>query len=434
VDASSIQYSVSRNGLTNFGGWISANVINDGNTILVETVVPLLFQPGSINYVRWKAMDLAGNGYTISSDMAIRITDPIVNNPPIALITTPTLQAVYDTRETISFDATDSSDPDFDTLTYSWVHASKEQIGDQGAFEIEASELGRGIHVITLYVSDGDYIVTEAISIFIKQHPDELDTDNDNLADGADTDDDNDGLLDTEEAEMGTNPRLKDTDQDGVYDSLDDQPLNPKVGLPDEREGEYSYWDILILFLILAVFLILIGSMVVFKRRATMEKDRVMRNVVQEGKIVQRYEVLTGVDAPLLPQVKEMGMTLPPVAAQQVVPIKRAKALTETPSLPPTAEAPAPAPEPTEAPQPAPAPEPAPEPKPVRRERAAATPGSTPGAVPTPEELTKTAALPGEGEQAPAQTTNCDLCGSSIDVPAGAASVECPLCGEKKAL
>jgi len=31
-------------------------------------------------------------------------------------------------------------------------------------------------------------------------------------------------------------------------------------------------------------------------------------------------------------------------------------------------------------------------------------------------------------------TTTCDLCGSSIDVPQGANSVECPLCGEKKNL
>jgi hypothetical protein len=384
-------------------------------------------------------VDLAGNGYTVSEDFAIKTMERLVNNPPIAIIAEPIMQQVFTTKQTITFDATDSSDPDLDTLSFRWVLANKQQISDQATFEIDAATLERGVHVVTLYASDGEFTVTDSISIFIKQHPDEVDSDNDGIADGADDDDDNDGLLDIEEALKGTNPRLKDSDQDGVFDSLDEQPLNPEVGLPDEREGEYSYWDILILFLILAVFLILIGSMVVFKRRSTMEKNRVMRNVTQEGKIVQRYEVLTGVEAPLLPQVKEMGVSLPPVAAQQVVPIKRAKALTETPTLPPTAEAPAPAPEPTPAkapePAPTPAPEPAPETQPIRRERSTATPGTTPGAVPTPADLTSTAALPGDQQgQAATQTTNCDLCGSSIEVPPGASTVECPLCGEKKAL
>ncbi|MEN8209646.1 MAG: hypothetical protein ABFR50_10395, partial [Candidatus Fermentibacteria bacterium] len=400
VEGSSIQYSVSRDGLTNYGGWISANINTDGTTIIAETVSELLFQPGSTNYIRWRAKDVAGNGYTISEDFQISTIPRKVNNPPVAEISQPEMQAVFDTKETITFDASGSSDPDpLSVLSYSWVLANKDEISKEATFDIPASTLERGVHVVTLYISDGEYTVTYSISIYIKQHMDEIDTDNDGATDGVDADDDNDGLLDEEELVKGTNPRLKDSDSDGVNDLMDEKPLNPEIGLPDEREGEYSYWDVLILFIILAVFIILIGSMVVFKRKASMERERVMRKVTLEGKIVQRYEVLTGIEAPLLPQVKEMGVSLPPVAAQQVAPIKRAASLTETPTLPPTAE---------------PAPQPAPEPAPAP-------------AVATPEPAPAPEGAPGQG-------ANCDLCGSAIDVPAGATSVECPLCGEKKNL
>jgi hypothetical protein len=263
VDASTIQYSISRGGITNYGGWISANLNSDGNTIVAETVSDLLFQPGSTNYIRWRAMDLAGNGYTVSEDFIITTVPRIFNNPPLAEISGPLMQDVYNTRDTITFDASGSSDPDLiDVLSYRWVLANKQQISTDATFQYEASDLERGVHVITLYVSDGEYTVTDSISIYIKQHIDEVDTDNDGVPDGSDADDDNDGLLDEEEIEKGTNPRLQDSDSDGVNDLKDSQPLNPKVGLEDEKEGSYSYWDILNLFIILSFFVILISMLV----------------------------------------------------------------------------------------------------------------------------------------------------------------------------
>jgi hypothetical protein len=49
-------------------------------------------------------------------------------------------------------------------------------------------------------------------------NPDQLDNDNDGLGDVCDPDDDNDGLSDVEEAALGTNPFLQDTDGDGLLD------------------------------------------------------------------------------------------------------------------------------------------------------------------------------------------------------------------------
>ncbi|MEM8524531.1 MAG: hypothetical protein AAGG68_07795 [Bacteroidota bacterium] len=54
-----------------------------------------------------------------------------------------------------------------------------------------------------------------------------VDTDNDGTPDNIDTDDDNDGFTDTEEAARGTNPLKADSDGDGVNDRRDDFPLDP---------------------------------------------------------------------------------------------------------------------------------------------------------------------------------------------------------------
>jgi hypothetical protein len=54
------------------------------------------------------------------------------------------------------------------------------------------------------------------------------DTDHDGIGNNDDLDDDNDRLLDTEEAIIGTNPLVADTDGDGVNDKDDAFPLDPK--------------------------------------------------------------------------------------------------------------------------------------------------------------------------------------------------------------
>lgn len=447
VDASSVQYSVSRDGITNYGGWISAELSTDKSVLTAETVSSILFQPGSTNYIRWRAKDVAGNGYTVSEDHMINIVPPVVNNPPIAEIVSPSMDDVFDTRDTITFDGSGSGDPDLlDELSYQWVLGNRNPMSTESVFDLDAGDLGRGVHVITLYVSDGEYTVTDSISIYVKMHPDELDTDGDGIPDGEDPDDDNDGLSDVEEERIGTNPRLKDSDLDGYNDALDADPLNPEITVEEDDKGIYSYWDILVLFILLGFLIVLISTMLIFRRRSSMEKDRVMRTVAMEGRIVDRYQQLTGIDAPLLPQVKEMGVSLPPVAAQQVAPVRRARDLSETPDLPPAKkeeekeeekkeEAPSePAPAPAPAPEPAPAPAPSPEPSSEEPKEGA---GSMPGSVPKTEDLTGTASLPGSSESESSgvgSTTTCDLCGSTMEVPPGASSVECPLCGETKDL
>ena len=57
------------------------------------------------------------------------------------------------------------------------------------------------------------------------------------IGDNADTDDDNDGLLDTEEATIGTDPFDEDTDGDEVNDKEDALPLDASETLDFDQDG-----------------------------------------------------------------------------------------------------------------------------------------------------------------------------------------------------
>ena len=66
--------------------------------------------------------------------------------------------------------------------------------------------------------SDGDSVADHVDNCPGVSNPDQLDTDQDGMGDACDADDDNDGLTDDKEAELGTNPLNPDTDGDGISD------------------------------------------------------------------------------------------------------------------------------------------------------------------------------------------------------------------------
>ncbi len=87
-----------------------------------------------------------------------------------------------------------------------------------------------GNHVISIQViNDTEYPEASPVdngttkTIFVDQ-----DTDGDGIPDSQDSDADNDGLSNTQEGTIGTNPLNVDTDGDGVNDKDDYYPLDPK--------------------------------------------------------------------------------------------------------------------------------------------------------------------------------------------------------------
>jgi hypothetical protein len=87
--------------------------------------------------------------------------------------------------------------------------------------------------------SDSDGVI-DNIDMFPVDSLEQIDTDSDGIGNNADTDDDGDGLSDSQEAIYGTNPLLKDTDSDGYTDTEETaagtDPLDansiPSKGLP----------------------------------------------------------------------------------------------------------------------------------------------------------------------------------------------------------
>jgi hypothetical protein len=71
IDGESLEYSISTNGTDNFEEWISAEVYEDGSD--VDVSVTPRFVEGMNNVIRFRAKDIAGNGYVTSDNFTLKI-------------------------------------------------------------------------------------------------------------------------------------------------------------------------------------------------------------------------------------------------------------------------------------------------------------------------------------------------------------------------
>ena len=173
---------------------------------------------------------------------------------------------VNDASDAFPLDASESVDTDGDTIGN---NADTDDDGDTVADAIDNCPLdankgqldsdGNGIGDVCDVDSDGDGF-SDGLDAFPNDPNEWLDSDSDNVGDNADncplvansdqvntdgdaqgnvcdSDDDNDGLSDSEEVVTGTNPLLTDTDGDGVGDATDAFPLDASESVDSDGDS-----------------------------------------------------------------------------------------------------------------------------------------------------------------------------------------------------
>ncbi|MCK5561175.1 MAG: hypothetical protein KAJ51_11295, partial [Thermoplasmata archaeon] len=117
-----------------------------------------------------------GQGHNVSTSVFIEVHYvPPPNKPPTAIISSPTESQVFQENSTIYFDAMNSTDPEFDELTFRWESNISGELGTQDHF---IEQLPIDDHMITLYVYDTYGHASKAyVNISIKPHEPVNDTD-----------------------------------------------------------------------------------------------------------------------------------------------------------------------------------------------------------------------------------------------------------------
>jgi len=90
---------------------------------------------------------------------------------------------------------------------------------------------------LTVQDTDGDSVIDSADNCPVTYNPLQENYDGDASGDVCDSDDDDDGLSDTQEAGLGTNPKNDDSDNDGVLDGADKFPLNGSESSDADNDG-----------------------------------------------------------------------------------------------------------------------------------------------------------------------------------------------------
>jgi hypothetical protein len=78
VDGNNIEYAIKRHSDVVFGTWTKYSPVPNDAQEIIAKVSNLVFEEGDENYIKWRAKDVVGNGFTVSADFQIKID---VSNP-----------------------------------------------------------------------------------------------------------------------------------------------------------------------------------------------------------------------------------------------------------------------------------------------------------------------------------------------------------------
>ena len=153
VDGKTIQYCISNSG-DDPGSFINWTPVNyDKVDESIDVFEAIVFEPGVNNYIKWRAKDVAGNGFIESSPYRVW-----VNSEPVPVIHRPSKNAVYELGESIPLNASGSYDNENDELSYYWEienATTKRTYFTYSGMSTEAELEKTGKYNVYLHVYDG---------------------------------------------------------------------------------------------------------------------------------------------------------------------------------------------------------------------------------------------------------------------------------------
>ena len=169
VDIGTIQYSYTKSGVENFTRWSNTGLAIVANNTPPEIsstwFIDLTFSRGSDNFIRWRAKDIAGNGFTFSENYSV-----LVNALPDIVISGVEPNGVYKTFDDLEFNANGTTDADDILKDKNFIWHSN-ITGDIGTGKVIVTSLPVGRHLITLSVSDGQNYATNRFNITVFSPP-----------------------------------------------------------------------------------------------------------------------------------------------------------------------------------------------------------------------------------------------------------------------
>ena len=146
-----IQYRVKRSDNASFGAWVPFDMKQSINPLRLNGTVSVALSEGPQNQILFRVRDVAGNDWTISESLTVRI-----NTGHNASITSPLNGTNITKGQTVTLTAGDAGSIDGDVLTYTWFSSINGYLGNGTSLTILTKKgLDAGNHVITLYVDDG---------------------------------------------------------------------------------------------------------------------------------------------------------------------------------------------------------------------------------------------------------------------------------------
>jgi hypothetical protein len=219
LDPDTVQYRYSTSGTVEYNSWSDKHLSRTKKIEGYQFLIYINFVAGNTNYIQWRGYDLAGNGPFESEEYNV-----IINSPPLPKITSPVSDPLedydYSDNDLILFNARDTLDPDgVEELKYYW---ESNRTGGLGYSDYFKMQLPFGVHMITLFVSDGLYYnISIRVNITVIQYKFVKDTDLDNIADIFDPNIDNDDYPNEEDAFPEDILEWLDTDFDGIGNNKD---------------------------------------------------------------------------------------------------------------------------------------------------------------------------------------------------------------------